>query len=384
MRTHLSDKNNSATEEDIYNLYDYCFNEVIMNYFHAAIARCVCLMLMKPDEFFEGRQVCLVEGDTTKKHVIKSLNDIFDAHIIVSMKQNTVLTYGVSRSGKPYLGKKLRSSVLNLASMWPLQKPAACQNIAEIIFEKLWALKERRAHLRDLKKRILGIWCIYDNYTVPLSMTACFDDQEKFYLNDATRHIDFDAISKLTRDKISIPYMKNLDEECTEQYLRNCISSKDTLRDVLRHANRSITPLSDVKEQTRIVEMLATKAILSDNKALKWALNTRRALKKARKSLKGDGYKTKRNHISKLIQCTDIVDEVRSGTIQAAFVRIVALCRLAKCKSLTPHNLKIGRIAPESCHMLLTDRTYTSEDNFINIKLENLGLCDYSQFNSIN
>ena len=57
IRTYLGDKNNSVTEEDIHVLYDYFFNEVLLNYFHATLMRCVSVMIMDEGEMIEGKKV---------------------------------------------------------------------------------------------------------------------------------------------------------------------------------------------------------------------------------------------------------------------------------------------------------------------------------------
>ena len=84
-----------------------------------------------------------------------------------------------------------------------------------------------------------------------------------------------------SNQRISIPYLSNLDAECTEDYLRNCIYAKDALRDILRIAKRSIRPLNREEDKTRLAKIIATKSILSNNTAISWAVNTRRALRRA-------------------------------------------------------------------------------------------------------
>tara|TARA_B100001094_G_scaffold263346_1_gene264922 strand:+ start:366 stop:728 length:363 start_codon:yes stop_codon:yes gene_type:complete len=93
-------------------------------------------------------------------------------------------------------------------------------------------------------------------------------------------------------------------------------------------------------------------------------------------SLRGGGYKAKRSIINRIVRRTAIDGVVKSGTVQASFVRVVALCRLAKCAPISPHLLKIGRIGrvgTDSACIPVSDCTAKKEES-IDIKIERLGL----------
>ena len=140
-------------------------------------------------------------GDVLTAEGIPSLNNEFDAHVVISKKQQAVLTYSITRKGDPPKFNALKQRIRKLASLWPEHKPDDCTTISMIILEKLWPIRDfHSTHLKPLKERLSSIWCIYDNHTVPLSMTSDFDETEKFSLNDNTKSIDFEAVSSFTRD----------------------------------------------------------------------------------------------------------------------------------------------------------------------------------------
>jgi len=140
-------------------------------------------------------------GDVVTTECIPSLNDDFDACVVVSKKQQAVLTYFITRKGDPLKYNALGQSIRKLASLWPGYTPSDCTAISTILYEKLWPLRDSHSvHLKPLKNRLASLWGIYDNHTVPLSMTSDFDHKGVFFLNDNTKSIDFEAVARVTRE----------------------------------------------------------------------------------------------------------------------------------------------------------------------------------------
>lgn len=334
--------------------FRFMLNSVLLNYFHAAVSRCLAVLTVKPGEALVNpneSDLSRIPGNTIKEKV-NSENNLFTAELIKEEATGDVLQFNVAYVGEEWKPTSERDPAAmerleRVAGSFPQMCFSSSQPVGEDISKRLLKMKKRfPSHIQSLKILMPFVWGGRDTCTVPAAMTANFYPTENFLLNLLSA-----KKGMLTeRDLIATPAQalkttQDFDSMCTEDYLRTVSFCQHPMEDALERLCKWKFKPADPNLRTELVSMIASKRIFKHKKLLFMATKVYEKLSKASHSgTIRKKYPNEIHHLSRLLRMIgDIHDNtgLHKGN-KARFIRTMALCWIGR-HSLNTSDLRLGK-----------------------------------------